>query len=112
MAVNRRQFLQQSAGAIGFASVAPLGFVKKKHTLRVLGTHVTLQEEIRQRAQKDLGKVADKYTIVSKSTNQLDVLVGNGMVNIYTSDRKLNGDNLEKALLELLDLEKLAELMK
>ncbi len=65
-----------------------------------------------QRAQKDLGKVADKYTIVSKSTNQLDVLVGNGMVNIYTSDRKLNGDSLEKVLLELLDLEKLAELMK
>lgn len=55
MAVSRRQFLQESAGAVAFASAAPLGFVKRNHTLRVLGTHVTLQEEIRRRAEKDLG---------------------------------------------------------
>ncbi len=55
MTVSRRQFLHQSAGAVAFASTAPLGFVKKQRTLRVLGTHVTLQEEIRKRAELDLG---------------------------------------------------------
>lgn len=37
------------------ASAAPYVFAKKNYTLRVLGTHVTLQEELRQRAMKELG---------------------------------------------------------
>ncbi|SMF40654.1 putative spermidine/putrescine transport system substrate-binding protein [Alteromonadaceae bacterium Bs31] len=55
---SRRQFLK-SAGAAGFGATmaikAPFVFSKNKVTLRVLGTHVTLQEEIRQRAMQDLG---------------------------------------------------------
>ncbi|MFK7818073.1 MAG: PotD/PotF family extracellular solute-binding protein [Planctomycetaceae bacterium] len=35
--------------------VAPAGFVRTKQTVRVLGTHVTLQEQLREQAQKDLG---------------------------------------------------------
>ncbi|MFT7246676.1 MAG: putative spermidine/putrescine transport system substrate-binding protein [Candidatus Azotimanducaceae bacterium] len=35
--------------------VSPYVFAKNKTTLRVLGTHVTLQESIRERAQADLG---------------------------------------------------------
>lgn len=33
----------------------PFTFVRKKRQLRVLGTHVTLQEPLRQQAQRDLG---------------------------------------------------------
>ncbi len=36
-------------------TAAPFGFVKQRRVLRVLGTHVTLQEPIRIQAQKDLG---------------------------------------------------------
>lgn len=34
---------------------APYVSVKKRHTVRVLGTHVTLQEPLRRQAEKDLG---------------------------------------------------------
>lgn len=36
-------------------ATAPTVLIKKKWKVRVLGTHVTLQEELRVRAQKDLG---------------------------------------------------------
>ncbi|MDN4502843.1 extracellular solute-binding protein [Alteromonadaceae bacterium BrNp21-10] len=39
----------------GIASKAPYVYAKKDFTLRILGTHVTLQEELRLQAQKDLG---------------------------------------------------------
>ncbi|MFY0701747.1 MAG: extracellular solute-binding protein [Bermanella sp.] len=43
-------------GAAGCAITgAPYVFAKQKTTIRVLGTHVTLQEELRQRAMQDLG---------------------------------------------------------
>ncbi|GAC35127.1 ABC transporter substrate-binding protein [Paraglaciecola polaris] len=44
-------------GTILGASIvnAPYVFAKNTHTLRVLGTHVTLQEPLRQRAMSDLG---------------------------------------------------------
>lgn len=44
-----------AAGSAAVAHAAPFGFVRQKRTLRVLGTHVTLQEPLRQQAQKDLG---------------------------------------------------------
>jgi putative spermidine/putrescine transport system substrate-binding protein len=34
---------------------APYVFAREKVTLRILGTHVTLQEELRQKAMEDLG---------------------------------------------------------
>lgn len=57
---KRRDFLKKSA-QLGLGTVATLGFPnilnakQKKITIKVLGTHVTLQEEIRLQAQKDLG---------------------------------------------------------
>ncbi len=54
--IDRRAFLKQGA-----AAVAALGFPaiikasNRKPTIRVLGTHVTLQEVLRQRAERDLG---------------------------------------------------------
>ncbi len=54
MSPTRRQFLKgMAAGAT--VSQAPYVFAKQKTRLRVLGTHVTLQEPLRQQAMKDLG---------------------------------------------------------
>lgn len=56
--LSRRTFLKQAAvgAAVATSSVqAPYVFSKNKVVLRVLGTHVTLQEELRERAMADLG---------------------------------------------------------
>ena len=56
--ISRRNALKSgikgSLVGLGF-SKAPYAFTKSKVTLRVMGTHVTLQEELRKRAMKDLG---------------------------------------------------------
>ncbi|MBF0287028.1 MAG: extracellular solute-binding protein [SAR324 cluster bacterium] len=56
MLLNRRNFLKK-AGTVGLAGqfAAPYVFAQKKITLRVLGTHVTLKEALRTRAEKELG---------------------------------------------------------
>ncbi len=56
--ITRRDFVGQGAkifGAGALALKAPYVFSKKTPTVRVLGTHVTLQEELRKQAMKDLG---------------------------------------------------------
>ncbi len=56
--VSRRKFLKSAASCAvaGYTAVnAPYIIAKKKVILRVMGTHVTLQEELRQQAMKDLG---------------------------------------------------------
>lgn len=56
--INRRKFIKDGVktAAIGYVGIhAPYIIAKKKVTLRVLGTHVTLQEELRKQAMKDLG---------------------------------------------------------
>lgn len=60
MSISRRTFLKSTTAAVASASTvrtsaAPFGFVRKKRTLRILGTHVTLQEPLRRQAQQDLG---------------------------------------------------------
>lgn len=55
---SRRHFLKdaiKAAGAGLLATQAPYVYAKSKVTLRVMGTHVTLQEEIRKKAMADLG---------------------------------------------------------
>lgn len=55
---SRRQFLKKACVAVGTTAAltkAPYVFAKNKVTLRVMGTHVTLQEELRQQAMKELG---------------------------------------------------------
>ncbi|WJG08670.1 ABC transporter substrate-binding protein [Aliiglaciecola sp. LCG003] len=55
---NKRRTLKTLAtSTITVAAIcnAPYVFARKKHTLRVLGTHVTLQESIRKQAMQDLG---------------------------------------------------------
>lgn len=54
--MNRRIFLQYSGtllSAVAFPHIVKA--YNRKPTIRVLGTHVTLQEAIRQQAEKDLG---------------------------------------------------------
>ena len=56
--ISRREFLDSGVKATvagAMAMHAPYVFSKKKYTLRVLGTHVTLQEELRKKAMQDLG---------------------------------------------------------
>jgi putative spermidine/putrescine transport system substrate-binding protein len=56
--ISRRDFIKKS-GLIGLGlgaiSKAPLVYSKNTYTIRVLGTHVTLQEELRKKAIEDLG---------------------------------------------------------
>lgn len=59
--ITRRDFLKKGATLTAGAAVTSLNFpailhAKNKYpTIKVVGTHVTLQEEIRIKAQKDLG---------------------------------------------------------
>lgn len=58
MKKTRREFVKDSvkcAAAAATAIHAPYIIAKKKTTLRILGTHVTLQEELRKKAMQDLG---------------------------------------------------------
>jgi putative spermidine/putrescine transport system substrate-binding protein len=55
--ISRRQVLKSiSQAAVGVTAItqAPYVFAKQRTQLRVLGTHVTLQEELRQKAMQDL----------------------------------------------------------
>ncbi|SMF73317.1 ABC transporter substrate-binding protein [Pseudobacteriovorax antillogorgiicola] len=45
----------QGIMALAVAKSSPMAFAKRTTTLRILGTHVTLQEEIRHRAMTELG---------------------------------------------------------
>jgi putative spermidine/putrescine transport system substrate-binding protein len=58
--ISRREFLKKSAGlsavAAGTLTFPSVLHARNKYpTIKVLGTHVTLQEQIRLKAQKDLG---------------------------------------------------------
>ncbi len=56
-ALDRRGVLRGGLGALGLMAARPVPTVFAKQTfhLRVLGTHVTLQEAIRRQAEQDLG---------------------------------------------------------
>lgn len=56
--LTRREFLKKTGSACAAASLVcntPYVYSKNKYRIRVLGTHVTLQEELRQKAMYDLG---------------------------------------------------------
>lgn len=56
---DRRSILKSAVGiaatAASLPASAPYVYAKSNRSLRVLGTHVTLQEPIRRRAERDLG---------------------------------------------------------
>lgn len=59
--MERRSFIKKSlcaglvAGCAATTNAMPSFWVPQKFTIRVLGTHVTLQEELRRKAMQDLG---------------------------------------------------------
>ena len=56
--ISRRQALKSiSKAVVGVTAITqvPYVFAKQRTQLRVLGTHVTLQEQLRQKAMEDLG---------------------------------------------------------
>ncbi len=56
--ITRRQFLKTAGSVVGGAATmsrAPFVLTAEKPVLRVLGTHVTLREVIRKKAEEDLG---------------------------------------------------------
>lgn len=56
--LSRRQFLVRAGQASAAATLgvaAPYVYARQRPTLRVLGTHVTTQPQIRERAMRDLG---------------------------------------------------------
>lgn len=64
---GRREFLRQGAAVAAAAAIAPLGFpailsaANRRPTIKIVGTHVTLQEEIRRKAQEALGINVEFY---------------------------------------------------
>ncbi|QCZ92658.1 ABC transporter substrate-binding protein [Salinimonas iocasae] len=52
---GRRKFLKGALASTLTAGVAPFAIGREKPLVRVMGTHVTLQEALRQRAMEDLG---------------------------------------------------------
>jgi putative spermidine/putrescine transport system substrate-binding protein len=77
---SRRQFLNKTVkgATLGLAAVnAPYVIANLKTTLRVMGTHVTLQEELRQQAMADLGinlefEARGEAELVQKATTRPD----------------------------------------
>lgn len=75
---DRRDFIKKSgvlAGLSVLSSKAPFVFARTTPTLRVMGTHVTLQEEIRQQAMADLGinivfEPGGEAELIQKATTQ------------------------------------------
>ncbi|WP_417915599.1 ABC transporter substrate-binding protein [Candidatus Electronema sp. JM] len=59
--MNRRTFLKQGSAALAAAAFPRLAQGKKRPKIKVMGTHVTLLEPIRQRAERDLGIEIEFY---------------------------------------------------
>lgn len=55
----KRQSLGKIAAGLAATTLAPYVFARNKTRIRVLGTHVTLQEPLRRQAEQDLGITID-----------------------------------------------------
>ncbi len=112
--MERRRFLQRTAGAACAAATTGAVpahvhvHVPKRHTVRVLGTHVTLQEPLRRRAEADLGihlefEPGGSAAVLHKATtrpesfdlyeqwsNSIDVLWQAGAIQPIETDRIAN----------------------
>lgn len=102
--LTRRKLLQGTSASL-LAANAPYVFAKKPVTLRVLGTHVTLQEELRQQAMKDLGfeitfepkgsaavlqkasMFPESFDLYEQWSNSINVLWSSGSIQAIDTDR-------------------------
>jgi putative spermidine/putrescine transport system substrate-binding protein len=116
MATTRRQLLQQTTAAsagIMAATSAPYVFAKKTPiTLRVMGTHVTLQEELRQKAMADLGfdikfeakgsaavmqkasMFPESFDLYEQWSNSINVLWHSGSIKAISKERITHWDEI------------------
>jgi len=62
-------------------------------------------------AAEKLGKLDNRFPIVRRSKNQLEVLVGNCRVTGYSTDEACNEDSLDAMLSDLFDFDKLEALL-
>lgn len=112
---SRRSAIKTIAlsGVAGIAiAKAPYVFARNKVTLRILGTHVTLQEELRQKAMEDLGiqlifepkgsaAVLQKASMFPQSfdlyeqwSNSINVLWRSGAIQGIDKKRIINWDEI------------------
>ena len=102
--LSRRKLLQGATGA-GLAVKAPFVFARKPITLRVLGTHVTLQEELRQQAMQDPGieikfepkgsaavlqkasMFPESFDLYEQWSNSINVLWSSGSIQAIETER-------------------------
>ena len=113
--LSRRQLVKTaSVAALGLAGMgkAPYVFSKKPVRLRILGTHVTLQEEIRQRAMADLGiqlefeakgsaavlqkasMFPESFDLYEQWSNSINVLWRTGSIKAIDRNRIKNWDEV------------------
>ncbi len=112
---GRRRFLKNTAiASVGLltASKAPYVFSKKKVTLRVMGTHVTLQEDLRRQAMQDLGfeilfepkgsaavlqkasMFPEAFDLYEQWSNSIDVLWQSGSIQAIDKTRIQHWDEI------------------
>ncbi len=114
--LSRRKLLQQvstTGAGLMAATNAPYVFAKKSPiTLRVMGTHVTLQEELRQKAMSDLGieiifeakgsaavvqKAAmfpESFDLYEQWSNSINVLWHSGSIKAIDKERITGWDGI------------------
>lgn len=98
--------LTRSYASFSYATAEASGQYKRGDKgSSVCNVRVTMIHE--KKADEKLGKLDDKYPIVYKRDTQMDVLVGDVLVNVYSSDAAFKKDGLGKLLTGLVDLEKL-----
>ena len=61
--------------------------------------------------QEKFGLFAEKYPIAYRSKSQLEVVVDNVLVTIYSSDPELNDKQIDETLTSLIDFEALEAML-
>ena len=105
--LTRRQFIMNTAipamAAVGYPSI--IKAENRKPTLRVIGTHVTLKEPLRQRAEKELGFNIEFYpggsaeVLLKASTNpeSFDLYEQwSNSIKVLWQSKAIKGIDLEK----------------
>lgn len=113
---TRRQFLKRGVSAaavgLGLCVATPFVYGRTKRLLRVLGTHVTLHEDLRQQAQRDLGfdiqftpggssavlhqaaTRPDTFDLYEQWSNSMRILWQAGSIQPIEIDRLTEWDNI------------------
>ena len=98
--------LTRSYGSFSYSSGATSGSYKREGQIKSAAIcYIYLINE--KVGQEKYGLFAEKYPVAYRSKSQLEVLVGNARVTIYSSDPDLNDKQLDTTLANLVDFEAL-----